>query len=348
MKRLGIGLILLCQLMLCSSCEMAFREVATLQSVENSFFAMDTYMTMFVYGNEETNVLLKEAEQLIRQLEDRISVTKQNSDIYAVNHSGGRQIAISPTTEELLLFALDMAKNTNGLLEPTIYPILTAWGFTVDHYNVPDQQEIDRLLANVSYTNIRVTNEAVMVLEGVQIDLGAVAKGYAGDKVADLLRAHGITSALINLGGNVQTIGMKPDGKPWRIGVRNPFSNGNIGVLEVEDRAVVTSGGYERYFVDENGNTYGHILDPRTGYPAQSGLVSTTVVATDGRRCDALSTALYIMGVEEATKYWQRHPGDFEMLLITDANEIYLTEGLENRFSLGQNAANQKVIVMRK
>ena len=158
---------------------------------------------------------------------------------------------------------------------------------------MPDQDTIDELLSAVDYRNIHLKGSSVTIEDGVQIDLGAVAKGYIGDEVADLLREQDVTSALINLGGNVQTIGTKPDGSLWRIGVRNPFADGNLGVLQVEDMAVVTSGGYERYFTDEAGNTYWHIIDPKTGYPADSGLVSVTVAASEGKRCDALSTALF-------------------------------------------------------
>lgn len=312
--------------------------------VEHSFFAMNTYMTMSAYG-AQADQALSEAETLVRSLESQLSVTDQASEVYAANHSGGDATTISSDTEELIDFALQMARETGGALDPTIYPVLTAWGFTTGEYQVPSREELERLLAFVGYEQISLEGLSVTVPDGVQLDLGAVAKGYTGERVAALLKEHGITSALINLGGNVQAVGGKPDGTPWRIGVRDPFADGNLGVLEVEDQAVVTSGGYERYFTDEDGNVYWHILDPATGSPAQSGLVSVTVLAPDGKRCDALSTALFVMGREKAEEYWQAH-GDFEMLLVTEEKEIYLTKGLEDAFSLSSNASDIAVEVI--
>ena len=166
----------------------------------------------------------------------------------------------------------------------------------------------------MDYQSIQLTGDTVTVPGECQIDLGAVAKGYIGDLVADMLRERGITSVLLNLGGNVQAVGAKPDGSPWRIGVRDPLADGNLGVLEITDQAVVTSGGYERYFTDADGSVYWHILDPQTGYPARNGLISVTVVSSEGKKSDALSTALFVMGTEGAAEYWRTH-GSFEMLL---------------------------------
>ena len=175
------------------------------------------------------------------------------------------------------------------------------------------------------------------VPSGMALDLGAVAKGYTGDQAAAYIKEQGITSALINLGGNVQAVGTKPDGSLWRIGLRDPFSEGNVGTLTVENSAVVTSGGYQNYFMGEDGQVYWHILDPDTGYPARTGLASVTVVAPEGVKCDALSTALFVMGLDGALDYWRAH-GDFELILITEDREFYLTPGLEDTFTLSDNA----------
>lgn len=347
MKRGNALLGLLLLLCFTSGCGAAANEPAPPQETEHSFFAMDTYITMSAYGGEDTENLLEEAEQLVLQLEAKLSVTDENSEINAVNHSGGSPVAVSRETEELIAFALGMARETGGALDPTIYPVLTAWGFTTGSYQVPSPEELDGLLEAVDYSKVYLEGISVTVPNGAQLDLGAVAKGYTGDKAAELLRERGVTSALINLGGNVQAIGGKPDGSPWRIGVKDPGQEGNLGVLEVKDRAVVTSGGYERYFTGEDGSVYWHILDPATGYPAHSGLASVTVVAPEGRRCDALSTALFVMGLEDAEEYW-RGSGNFEMLLVTDTQEVYLTEGLEDSFTLSQSAANQNVNVIAK
>nr|WP_326185245.1 FAD:protein FMN transferase [uncultured Oscillibacter sp.] len=338
--RHGFPLILI--LALCTGCG---QQSTSSDPTERAVFAMDTYITMQAYGSE-AEPALEEAEHLIRRLESRFSVTDESSEIYTANHSGGEPVIISNDTALLIDFALSMAHQTNGALEPTIYPVLTAWGFTTDEYHIPAQDELDNLLPLVNCRNIDLTDTMVTVPDGMQLDLGAVAKGYTGDKVAELLRDRGVTSALINLGGNVQAVGSKPDGSPWRVGVRDPFTDGNLGVLEIKDTAVVTSGGYERYFTDEDGNVYWHILNPETGCPARSGLVSVTVVAPEGKLCDALSTALFVMGPEEAVQFW-RDRQDFEMLLVDETGGIYLTEGLESTFSRSANAEDMEVTVIR-
>ena len=188
----------------------------------------------------------------------------------------------------------------------------------------------------MDFTQIQIednTIPAVTVPTGVQLDLGALAKGYASDKAAEILRENGIEHALINLGGSIMTIGGNPNGSPWKIGIRNPFSlDENIGVLEVTDKAVVTSGSYERFFTAEDGNTYHHIIDPATGCPAESGLVSVTVIGDSGIMCDALSTALFVMGAEKAAEY-HREKGGFDMILVTEEGEILITDGIDHSFS---------------
>ena len=316
-----------------------------IESADRSFFALDTYITMQAVGPDAV-AALEAVERHIQDRENQWSVTSPDSEIYAINHSDGESVAVSADTSRLIEFALTMSRQTAGALDPTIYPVLTAWGFTTGNYQVPEQKELDKLVSLVDYRNIYLKNNSVTIPDGVQIDLGAVAKGYIGDEAAGLLREQGVTSALINLGGNIQTVGAKPDGSPWRIGVRNPFADGNLGVLEVEDMAVVTSGGYERYFTDEAGNTFWLILDPTTGYPADSGLVSVTVTASEGKRCDALSTALFVMGPERAAEYW-RNCGDFEMLLVLGDGSIWLTDGLDSTFTLSERDTDREVMVIQ-
>ena len=175
---------------------------------------------------------------------------------------------------------------------------------------------------------------AASLPDGVEIDLGSVAKGYTGDVLAGLLKAYGVESALLDLGGNIQTIGVKPDGTPWRIGVQDPEGDGYIGVVSVSGKAVVTSGGYERYF-ERDGARYWHIIDPATGTPARSGLASVTVVGDAGVVCDALSTALFVMGLDGALEHWREYR-DFEAVLIADDGSVTVTAGLEDSFTLNQ------------
>ena len=188
--------------------------------------------------------------------------------------------------------------------------------------------ETAALLEHVDYARIRVSGDAVTLPDGMEIDLGGVAKGYAGREAAAYLRRHGVASGLLNLGGNVQTIGSKPDGTAWRVAIRDPNNDTHYaGIVEIRDKAAVTSGGYERYFTADDGQTYWHIMNPATGRPARNGVISATVIADDGALCDALSTALFVMGAEKAERFWRNHP-DFDMALITDDGEILLTPGL--------------------
>ena len=307
-------------------------------------FAMDTYITMTAYGrNAET--ALTEAEERLTELEQLWSVTDPDSDIYAVNHGEGKPVSVSEETARLLSFALQMAEETDGALEPTIYPVLTAWGFTAEENRIPSDAEITELLKNVGYERILLESNSVQLDNGMMLDLGAVGKGYAGDLAAQVLQENGITSALLDFGGNIQTIGTKPDGSLWRLGLRDPFSGGTLGVLEISNMAVVTSGNYERYFIGEDGKQYGHIINPATGCPAESGLVSVTIIAGEGRLCDALSTSLFVMGPDRAAEYWKQHR-DFDMILITENGEIYLTEGVMNAFTLDSYHSNMKVNVV--
>lgn len=279
------------------------------------------------------------------ELEQLWAVTDQGSDIYAVNHRNGQPVSVSRETAELLSFTLQMAAETDGALEPTIYPVLSAWDFTTEENRVPSNMEIVELLENVGYERVRLEDGTVRLDNGMMLDLGAVGKGYASDLVVRVLQENGITSALLDFGGNIQTIGTKPDGSLWRFGLRDPFSGGTLGVMEISDMAVVTSGNYERYFIGEDGKQYGHIINPSTGYPAESGLASVTVIAEEGRLCDALYTSLFVMGLDRATEYWKQH-GNFDMILITEDGEIYLTEGILDAFTLDNYHSNMKVNVI--
>lgn len=317
---------------------------AEVQEASNSLFAMDTYINMTAYGSDAENALELAAAR-IQELEKLWSVTDEGSEIYTANHSGGAAVDISADTEELLRFALNMAQETGGALEPTIYPVLTAWGFTTDKYQIPEQEELDRLLELVDYEAITLTDNTVTVPDGMMLDLGAVGKGYAADETAAILRENGVESALLDFGGNILAVGTKPDGSPWRVGVRDPDTEGNLGVLEAADQSVVVSGGYEKYFVGEDGQRYWHIIDPETGRPAQSGLVQVAIVSRESKLCDALSTAIFVMGLDKAIDYWQAHQ-DFDMILLTEDREIYLTEGLQDTFTRSVDHEGQEVRII--
>lgn len=318
----------------------------SMEAYSESFFAMDTYMTFTAYGADAETALIQ-AENRITELEGLWSVTDTDSDIYAVNHSGGEPVAVHEETEKLVSFALDMAEKTEGALEPTIYPVLRAWGFTTGENHIPSDQEIAELLEGVGYRRVQQENGNISLEEGSMLDLGAVGKGYAGDEAAQVLRENGITSALLDIGGNIQAVGTKPDGSSWRVGLKDPFSGGVLGVIQAADEAIVTSGSYERYFIGEDGKRYGHIIDPATGYPVDNGLASVSVIAREGKLCDALSTSLFVMGLEGAVDYWRQQQG-FDMILVMGDGNIYITEGMEGRFTLRSGYEDMTVNVVRK
>ena len=315
------------------------------QEAENSFFAMNTYMTFTAYGEQAEDALV-DARVRVEEVEALWSVTDEGSEIYRANHSGGEPVNVSEETAELVSFALEMAEKTDGALEPTIYPVLRAWGFTTDTKQVPSQEEIDALLEDVGHEKITLDGTLLTVPEGMELDLGAVGKGYAGDLAAEAVRARGIECAILSLGGNIQAVGSRPDGTDWRVGLRSPWEDGTLGVLRVSDQAVVTSGGYENYFEDKDGNVYWHILDPETGYPAKSGLLSVTIICPQGRMGDALSTALFVMGPQKAEEYW-RENGDFEMILVTEEGEILITEGVADHFTLSEGRTEEIRVISR-
>lgn len=301
-------------------------------TAERTFFAMDTVMTLRLYeGGDEA--LLDEAEDRVRELEALWSVTDETSEIYALNHTGAAQL--SPETADLLDTALGMCRRTDGALDISIYPVLRCWGFTTGEYAVPDDETIAGLLSMVDYTQVSQEGTAAALPDGMEIDLGSVAKGSAGWRLAHLLKKNGVASATLDLGGNIQTVGAKPDGSPWRIGIRDPEGDGSLGVVEVVDKAVVTSGGYERYF-EEDGVRYWHILDPKTGKPARNGLASVTVIGDDGVLCDALSTALFVMGKEKAVAFWVNNVFDLHFGLVLVEEDGFITYTANSGFVPGE------------
>lgn len=294
---------------------------------ERSIFAMDTIMNLKIYGKQAENVLSLSCSR-IEELEELLSVTQEGSDIWRINHAKGELTEISEETATILNMAIQIGEETKGALDITLYPVLTEWGFTTNKYRIPEPERLQTLLEYVDYRQIELHEMQVRIPEEAAIDCGALAKGYTGDQIVEIFKENGVKSALINLGGNVHTLGTKPDGSLWKIGIRNPFEDaGEICILSIADRAVVTSGNYERYFIGEDGTRYWHILDASNGYPANNGLVSVTIIGEEGLRCDALSTALFVAGMEEAVSYW-RDRQDFEMLLVTEDKKLYITEGI--------------------
>lgn len=320
---------------------------AQVEMNSTSFFAMDTVMDIQIAGDE---ALLSEAENMVMDLEERLSVTNPNSEIGKINKDKiGR---LSADSAEILNGGLEICEKTDGALDLSIYPVLKEWGFTTGEYQVPSDEAIDALLENVDYSKIQINKnengtEDVVIPENMEIDLGSVVKGYTSQALHDYFKENGVESALINLGGNVQCLGKKEGTKPWRIAIKSPFldsKTGILGVLNAEDTAIVTSGGYERYF-EEDGHIYWHIIDPATGRPAESGLASVTIIGDDGLTCDALSTSLFVKGLDGAISYLEANEG-YDAILVTMDGDIYITKGIEDDFSLESEYADSTINVI--
>ena len=313
------------------------RETKPPEPVEGTAFAMDTVMRFALYreapafAQEDLTALT----DLLDGLDGALSATAEDSDISRVNRSESRPVEVSERTGDLLSQALALCEATDGALDITAYPAVKAWGFTTGENRIPSSGELAELAANIDYRAVRLVENTVTLPAGMGLDLGAVAKGYAGDLLARLVRAEGVSSALLDLGqSTIVAVGGKPDGSPWRIGVREPEGDGYFAVIELTDMALGTSGGYQRYF-ERDGVTYCHILDPGTAAPARSGLSSVTVVSSSALVCDGLSTALFVMGLEDGAQFWRDHPElNFEAVFMTEDGSVYRTAGLAESFSI--------------
>ena len=303
---------------------------------QQQFFAMDTVMSITAYGSDgETAVAAAVAK--VNALEGLLSRTREGSDIFILNSEG--TAVISEDTASVLSHALEWNAKTDGAFDVTIAPVVTAWGFGgAGEHQVPSPEKLNELLTLVGSDALTLDGaEATLTRPGTEVDLGGIAKGYAAGQAEQILRDRGVASALLDLGHNITVIGSKPDGSAWRIAVQDPAdASGTVGVLSLRDLSAVTSGGYQRYF-EQDGRIYHHIIDPRTGYPARSGIVSATVICSDPALGDLLSTAAFVLGAEDALALW-RTEGGFDLLLVTEENTVIVTEGVADLFELNETS----------
>ena len=300
--------------------------------------AMDTAMIFTAYGVNSTKADYA-AEEEVYRLEAMLSRTDEESPVAQLNSQGTAEV--DGELWALMETAMDYTAATGGAFDITVAPVTVAWGFTTDSFQVPTQAELDSLLPLVGTDhihNLGGNGDGTVTVEldpGTQIDLGGIGKGYASDRVAAIFREYEIPRGLVQLGGSVLAIGDRPDGAAWVVGIKDPRdpdnANAFAAVLNLTDAYAVTSGSYQRYF-EQDGGTYHHIIDPATGYPADSGLTSVTVVADsadgNGTMCDALSTALFVMGEEKALDFWRSGQYDFQLVLVTEDGRVVVTEGL--------------------
>ncbi len=294
-------------------------------------FVLGTVCTINLY-DKGTNRAYTAAFDRLRDIEATMSASLETSDVGRINAAAGREpVAATRDTITVLSFALETARASGGAFDPTVGPVVKLWGIGTDDARVPSSEAIEKALALVDYDRVRLDDATGMVyLEdaGMRLDLGAIAKGYAADEVARVLREKGISRAIVDLGGNILCVGEKSPGTPWTVGIRNPeTSRGEpVIVVQASDSSVVTSGVYERFF-EENGKRYHHIIDPKTGWPSDGELLSVTIIARESMTADALSTATFVLGREKGLALIARYPGA-EAVFIDREKRVYASPGL--------------------
>ncbi len=315
-----------------------------IKKYQKDVFALNTWLSFTVYGDRNGERIIDTAIERVREIENRMSITIEDSDVSRINSNAGKKpVKVNNDTLEVIEKGLEYGRISHGAFDITIYPIVKLWGITSEHPKVPTEKEVQDKLSLVNYGGVIVdghNNTVYLKKEGMGIDLGAIAKGYAADEIVRVLKEGGIQHALINMGGNVIVIGGKPDGKPWRIGIQDPRAEeghkSHIAIVEIMDGSVVSSGDYERYIVEvynKTGVRYHHIFDPNTGYPADQGLMGTTVIAEHSIDADALSTAVFVMGIHEGFQIIDQME-NVKALTITKNKEIYTSQGFGEGFIL--------------
>ncbi|MFI3228112.1 MAG: FAD:protein FMN transferase [Clostridia bacterium] len=305
---------------ICSGC-------AEINPTTRTELIFDTPVTISIYDDVEDQVLT-DAFSLCRNFEQRFSKTVESSEVSKLNNADGETIQASDELVMLLKTALDFTKTTSGLFDVTTYTLSEVWDFKNPDPQVPSQDEIDYALSTIGYYNIVIEGNSVRLLNNAKIDLGGIVKGYAADEIKNFLIEQGVNHATINIGGNVLTIGKKNNTDLWAVGIREPFEDENTVLMsvEVDGLSVVTSGPYERNFTID-GVLYHHILNPKTGYPADSDLSSVTIITEKSIIADTLSTSCYLMGLDKAIELIES-TADTEAVFIDNNGEIIVSSGI--------------------
>lgn len=323
MKKLFLsGLIFLC-CMFTTSCSQ--------EPVDGTRFLFNTICTLTVYSeenpDESAEEIIEGAFDLCEEYENMFSRTIEGSDIDRINNSNGQPVEVSPDTVDIIGEAVRYGEISGGAFDITTAPLSILWDFEGDAPSVPPAGEIEELLKTVDYTKIRVEGSTVTLEPPAKaIDLGAIAKGYITDRLVEYLTDKGVTSAIISLGGNIYAIGTS-DGRPFRIGVQDPAGEGGaiLGYVEISNKSVVTSGDYQRFFV-QDGKVYHHILDPETGYPTDNGLASVTIISDRSTDGDALSTSCFVLGLEDGMELVNGIDG-VEAIFVDHDGNMYFSDG---------------------
>lgn len=305
--------------------------------VIRSGYALGTIINLNACGNKAQKAI-DEAFERLNNIDDKMSAFKENSDISKINYGAGtREEVISSDTYFVVKKAVEYSKILEGTFDPTIRPLVKLWSIGTKEEKIPESSEIETTLKLVNYNDVVLeeSNHSIMLKHKKQaLDVGGIAKGFAADEVRDIFLKHNIKSGLIDLGGNIFALGSKEDGSAWRVGIQNPFkSRGEfLGILSVENKSIVTSGNYERYFM-KDGKRFHHIIDPKTGYPSESKIISATIISDNSIDGDGLSTGVYILGVEKSLSIIEKIKG-IDAILVTEDKKVYMTSGVKNIFML--------------
>lgn len=309
-------------------------------SIVQEFYSLGTLNQLKVYGKNAEKAI-EEAVKKVGEIDDKMSVFKNDSEISRINkYAGKTPQEVSKDTYCVIKKAVEYCSLSEGAFDITIRPLVGLWNISGENPRVPNSNEIQEKLRSVNYKDIILDETESLVLlknEKQEIDVGGIAKGYAADAVREVLLRNNIKSALINLGGNILTVGKKEDGTPWCVGIQDPTKDRGefVGTINVINKSVVTSGNYERYFI-QDGKRFHHIIDPRTGYPSNSEIISVTIISDNSIDGDGLSTGIYIMGLYKSIKLIEEIKG-VDAVFITKNKEVYVTSGIKENFILTNN-----------
>jgi thiamine biosynthesis lipoprotein len=285
-----------------------------------------------------SNKTTEEIFKRLKKIEDTMSANKDGTEIAAINEAAGkRAVAVSSDSYFVISKALDYARLTQGAFDPSIGPLVKLWNIGSDGARIPQPQEILDARALIGYEKVKldpVHKTVSLPVQGMKLDLGAIAKGYAADEISRILERHKVRAAVVDLGGNVLVFGKKKDSSPWRVGVQDPASDRGdyIGVVSGGAMTVVTSGIYERFFI-EDGVRYHHLLDAKTGYPADNSLISVSIIAHNSIDADALSTSAFVLGLEKGMKLVESLP-EISAIFIDKSQNVYVSSRARPIFTL--------------
>lgn len=286
--------------------------------------------------------LLDRAFDRLRQIEDELTVNKTGSEIDAVNQAAGEHpVKVGADALAILKKDLGYSAMTDGAFDPSVGPLVKLWGIGTDHARLPSKAEIDAARKLIGWKDIVLDEAAGTVFlkrRGMALDLGSGTKGYATDQLVAMFKAAGVKSAIIDLGGNIFVMGSRPDGKPWRVGLQNPDSSERgdyIGVANLSNETMVTSGVYERFFI-KDGKRYHHIMDPATGYPVDNGLTSVTIITGKSFDADGFTTALFAVGRKRGMELGEK--AGVDVIMVDAARHVYMSPGVSKYFQLTDSA----------